>query len=133
MDLGNANVLGALAGAVVAMAIGALWYSPLLFGKRWQSLIGRQPDEMGNPMVSMALATVMFILLGVGLSWIMPDGASVGIGLMWGFLAFWGFVIPAVVVNAAFENRGWTLVLMYLGYMLVALLAMGAVIALLGG
>jgi hypothetical protein len=133
MDLGNANVLGALAGAVVAMAIGALWYSPLLFGKRWQSLIGRQPDEMGNPMVSMALATVMFILLGVGLSWIMPDGASVGIGLMWGFLAFWGFVIPAVVVNAAFENRGWALVLMYLGYMLVALLAMGAVIALLGG
>ena len=105
----------------------------MLFGNRWQALIGRRPDEMGSPMVSMVIATLMFLLFGLGLSWIIPDGASVGVGLMWAFLAFAAFVVPATVINGVFEGRGWKLMALYLGYMLVATLAIGAIIALFGG
>jgi len=133
MSFGNISLLGAVVGAAAAMAIGALWYSPVLFGNRWQALIGKSPDEMGSPVVSMAAATLMFLLFGIGLSWIMPDDASLGIGLMWAFLAFWAFVLPATVINGVFEGRGWQLMTIYLGYMLVATLAIGAIIALFGG
>lgn len=133
MDFGNVNLLGALVGAAAAMALGAVWYSPVLFANRWQALIGREPDEMGSPVLSMAVATVMFILFGIALSWIIPNGSDVGVGLMWGFMAFWGFVLPATVINGVFEGRGWMLMAIYLGYMLLASLAIGAIVTLFGG
>jgi len=48
MSFGNVSLLGAVVGAAAAMAIGALWYSPVLFGNRWQALIGKSPDEIGS-------------------------------------------------------------------------------------
>ena len=133
MGLDNVNLLGAIAGAVGAMAIGSLWYSPWLFANRWQELIGKAPDEMGSPVAAMGIATLMFVLVGIGMSWIIPDDATIGIGLMWGFLVFWAFVLPAVVVNGVFERASWALMAIYLGYMLIASLVMAALITFLGG
>lgn len=133
MGLENVNFLGAVAGAVGAMAIGSLWYSPWLFANRWQELIGKAPDEMGSPLVAMGIASVMFVVMGLGMSWIIPNDASIGTGLMWGFLAFWAFVLPAVVINGVFERAPWALMAIYLGYMLLASLVMATLITFLGG
>lgn len=133
MGLENLNLIGAIAGAVAAMAIGSLWYSPWLFGSRWQTLIGKTDDELGSPVAAMAIAGLMFLVMGAGMSWIIPDGVSIGVGMMWGFIGFWGFALPAVVINGAFERRAWSLVAIYLGYLLVSMLVMAAVIAFLGG
>ncbi len=133
MGLDNINVVGSIAGAVAAMAIGSAWYSSWLFGNRWQALIGKAPDEMGNPITAMAVAALMFLLMGFGMSWIIPDGSSVGLGMMWGFIGFWGFAIPATVINGVFERRPWSLMGIYLGYLLVTMLVMAAVISFLGG
>lgn len=133
MGLENLNLVGAIAGAVAAMAIGSLWYSPWLFGSRWQTLIGKTDDELGSPVAAMAIAGLMFLVMGAGMSWIIPDGAGIGIGMMWGFIGFWGFALPAVVINGAFERRTWSLMAIYLGYLLVSMLVMAAVITFLGG
>jgi hypothetical protein len=133
VGLDNINLVGSIAGAVAAMAIGSAWYSPWLFGNRWQALIGKAPEEMGNPVTAMAVAALMFLLMGFGMSWIIPDGSSVGIGMMWGFIGFWGFALPATVINGVFERRPWSLMAIYLGYLLVTMLVMAAVITFLGG
>jgi hypothetical protein len=133
MDLDNINLVGSIAGAVAAMAIGSLWYSPWLFANRWQALIGKMPDELGNPVTAMVAASLMFVLMGFGMSWIIPNGSSVGIGMMWGFIGFWGFALPTVVINGAFERRPWSLLAIYLGYLLVSMLVMAAIITFLGG
>ena len=133
MGIDNINLVGSVAGAVAAMAIGSAWYSPWLFGNRWQALIGKAPEEMGNPITAMAVAALMFLLMGFGMSWIIPDGSSVGIGMMWGFIGFWGFALPATVINGVFERRPWSLMAIYLGYLLVTMLVMAAVISFLGG
>src|SRR5512145_1042155 len=95
MDLGSINFLGALAGAVSAMVLGALWYSPWMFGGRWQELIGRTDEELGNPALAMVIAALAFLLMGAVMSWIIPDDTSVPVGIMWGFIGFWGFALPA--------------------------------------
>jgi len=77
-SLENVNLLGAVVGAAAAMATAALWYSPVLFENRWQALIDKRPEEMGSPVVSMVVATIMF-LVRIGLSWIVPDDASIGV------------------------------------------------------
>jgi hypothetical protein len=133
MGFENVNVVGAVVGAVVAMAVGALWYSPILFARRWQALIGKSDEELGNAGPAMAIAALAFLVMGVGMSWIIPNGASVGIGMMWGFIGFWGFALPAVVVNGVFERRPWALMSIYLGYLLVSMLVMAAIITFLGG
>jgi hypothetical protein len=53
--------------------------------------------------------------------------------MMWGFIGFWGFALPAIVVNSVFERRAWALVWIYVGYLLVSMLVMAAVITFLGG
>ena len=133
MGIENINIVGAIAGAVAAMAIGSLWYSPWLFGSRWQTLIGRTDDELGSPVAAMAVAGLMFVVMGAGMSWIIPNDSSVPIGLMWGFIGFWGFALPAIVINGAFERRPWALMGIYLGYLLVSMLVMAAIITFLGG
>lgn len=133
MGLDNINLVGSVAGAVAAMAIGSVWYSPWLFGNRWQALIGKAPEEMGNPITAMSVAALMFLLMGFGMSWIIPDESSIGIGMMWGFIGFWGFALPATVINGVFERRPWSLMAIYLGYLLVTMLVMAAVITFLGG
>jgi hypothetical protein len=52
---------------------------------------------------------------------------------MWGFIGFWGFALPTIVVNSVFERRSWTLVAIYLGYLLISMLVMAGLIAFLGG
>ena len=133
MELGNINFLGAVAGALSAMVIGALWYSPWMFGARWQGLIGRTDEELGNPALAMVIAALAFVVMGAGMSWIIPDDVSVPVGIMWGFIGFWGFALPAIVVNSVFERRSWTLVFIYLGYLLISMLVMAGLIAFLGG
>lgn len=133
MELDNVNFLGALAGAVTAMVLGAIWYSPWMFAGRWQALIGKSDDELGNPIVAMLAAALMFFVMGIGMSWIIPDASEIGIGLMWGFLGFWGFALPTTVINGVFERRPWPLMAIYLGYLLISMLAMAALITYLGG
>jgi hypothetical protein len=52
---------------------------------------------------------------------------------MWGFLAWWGFALPVTVINGVFERRPWSLMAIYLGYLLAAMLVMAFVITFLGG
>ncbi len=133
MGLDNLNLLGAIAGAIGAMALGSLWYSPFLFGSRWQELAGVSADEKTSPLAAMAVAAIMFVLYGVGLGWIIPNDATIGIGLMWGFLAFWGFALPTTVVIGVFERRSWALLAIHLGYLLLSSLLIAAIVTFLGG
>jgi hypothetical protein len=133
VGLENVNFLGAIAGAVSAMVLGAIWYSPWMFAGRWQALIGKSDEELTNPVVAMLIAAIMFILMGAGMSWIIPNDSSIGVGLMWGFIAFWAFALPTTIINGVFERRPWALMAIFLGYMLISILAMAALITYLGG
>jgi hypothetical protein len=133
MELESINFLGAIAGALSAMVLGAIWYSPWMFAGRWQTLIGKGNEELGNPVIAMLVAAVMFIFMGAGMSWIIPNDSSIGVGLMWGFLGFWAFALPTTIINGVFERRPWALMAIFLGYMLISMLAMAALITYLGG
>ena len=40
------NYLAVLVAAIVNMVVGALWYSPLLFGKAWMKLTGFNKKQL---------------------------------------------------------------------------------------
>ncbi len=125
------NVAAVVVAALINMAIGALWYSPLLFAKPWMKAVGKKAEELGKPspayLVSLlgALleAYVVAHFVSYALAMNMLDGARVGL-----WLAV-GVVLPVVGAIAMFEGKGLRWLLITIGYQGLALMAMGAILA----
>lgn len=125
------NYLAILVAAVLNMVIGALWYSPGLFGRSWMDLVGfrhadvqkraagaRRPyviTFVGSFVMAYALARVMWY----------AKVQSAGAGAMMGLLAWLGFVATTHAANYLFEGRPFRLYSINTGYPLVSLVLMG--------
>lgn len=60
----DVNWLAVIVGAVVAYALGALWYSPKLFGTKWAEGSGVSMDpEAPPPMLAMVIQAIGTFLL----------------------------------------------------------------------
>src|SRR3954452_25020352 len=46
MEIPEVNYLAVLAAAIVIFVLGGLWYSPVLFAKRWIALQGKTEEQM---------------------------------------------------------------------------------------
>ena len=58
----NINWLAVIVGAVAAFALGALWYSPKMFGKKWMEGVGLKVEDakMGAaPMIAQGVGTFL--------------------------------------------------------------------------
>ena len=73
--LESLHIFAILIAAFVGMALGALWYSPVLFGNAWLSALGKTQEQLGSPagpmigsMISclIAAAAVEFIVVATG-------------------------------------------------------------------
>lgn len=62
----NVNWVAVIVGAVLAYALGWLWYSPKLFGKKWMEGIGITPDH-NEPMMPAMIAQAVGTFL---LAWV---------------------------------------------------------------
>lgn len=136
--------LAILLAAALDMGLGALWYSPLLFGKTWQKRMGKSPREPGAMkksasrayVISAVSALLLAFMLAFFLGRISPQTAmgqpgalqSATDGAIIGFLAWLGLVLPASATNAAFEGRSWAVFAIYMGYQLVAMALMGGLL-----
>jgi len=124
-----------LMAAAIHVLIGAVWYSPLFFGKLWQELAGKSERELKRYQESGYRATFISALIMAyvlshmisytkALTW--PQGASAG------FWLWMGFVFATQLPSAFFLNRPKLLLILDTGYYLVSLVFMGALLAFLG-
>ncbi len=122
------------AATLAAMAVGSLWYSPLLFMKRWQAEIGKTPDQLGNPMLAVGNSVVMFFIAAIGLSMVFDWKGVVSMGdALITAGAIWAvFVGSMELMHDRYHGASATLSAINCGNTLVSFLAMGAVIAWVG-
>jgi biotin transporter BioY len=126
------NWLAILAAVIIKQAIGALWFSPALSGLAWCKLTGVSEAEMKAGLVKALIPDVIgsalmaFVLVhavhyaGTN-NWM--QGAAVG------FFNWLGFVAVATLGSVTFEKRPLKLYLINNGFLLLALLLMGAMLA----
>ncbi|HEY1758173.1 MAG TPA: DUF1761 domain-containing protein [Bryobacteraceae bacterium] len=120
-------------GATVArMAIGALWYSPVLFLKTWMRLTGIGEQQMkqgmgGKIAGDIAGSFVMAFAMAHMVAW--AEATEVFGGLLVGFLCWIGFVAVSSLNTVTYEKRPFKLFALHNGYNLVSLLAMGVILA----
>ncbi len=127
------NYVAVVVAAVAAFVVGAVWYSPLLFGKAYMELRGMNPDalaDMRPPAVEMlgefvrnlviAFVLAHFVVrLGVG-DW----KAAVQLGL-WVWVGFQAMLLMGAVLH---EKMPWMLYAMHAGDALVKTLVMTVIL-----
>ena len=130
------NLLAVVVAAAANMALGALWYSPLLFAKPWMRLTGQNPNQMGNPAPGYAIAAVASLVSALVLADLVRSlsagsvaGSTVSDGLIVGLLVGVGFVATAMGTDYAFHGRPAGLYLINAAYRVVGLVIMGAILA----
>ena len=65
------NYLAVLVAGVVIFMLGGLWYSPVMFAKRWVALQGKTMEEMSAAGGSMPVMYVQAFVCGLITAWVM--------------------------------------------------------------
>ena len=132
-SLNGINWIAVIVAGIVAWVIGAVWYSPPVFGKRWMALLGMKveggmPEGAGKALAGglvLAIFTSLILVLFVyGLKAVgLVEGAEVG------FLVWLGFVLTHGVTNVMFERRPPALFGITQTELLITYVVMGIILA----
>jgi len=127
------NYSAVLVGAIVNMVLGAFWYSPAGFGKKWMKLSGitmkdiekAKPNMNRMYAVTFVGALVMSYVLGHVISFVGAESVVGG-----AYVAFWmwlGFAATTSLGSAVWGQKPIGLYFLDNGYWLVALMIIGAI------
>ncbi|MEM1112185.1 MAG: DUF1761 domain-containing protein [Pseudomonadota bacterium] len=107
-----------LLATVAGMVLGALWYSPLMFGNAWLAALGKRKEALGSakgPMIGSMLACLL-TALALALLLLASGADTVGKALGIGLIAGLGLVFPAMLSDSLFCGWGRRLLLIQCGY-----------------
>lgn len=126
------NWLAVLAATVAAFVLGGLWYSPALFGRKWQRAAGLSDEQIksGNPalifggaFVLALIASAMFAMfLGPEPTLLGATAAGFSAGLCW--------VATSFGINGLFQREPLALVLINAGYHTLQFTLIGLILGL---
>jgi Protein of unknown function (DUF1761) len=120
--------------ALSSFALGALWYSPLLFGKAWMEENGFTAEMLqakGGTARIFGLAFLWSLVMAFNLAaFLAADGITASFATLAGFLAGFGWAASGLFMVGLFEYRSTRYMLINGGYVTVALVIMGIVLGL---
>lgn len=133
----NINYWAVLVSSIVGMIIGAVWYSPLLFGKAWMKLMNFDKKKL-NETKKKGMGKsylIMFIALLL-MSYILADfvdyvGATTVRGALQLALWLWlGFFVTTMISSVLWEGKSTKLYLINVFHYLVVLGVMSIILSL---
>lgn len=135
----DVNWLAVLAATIAAFAIGALWYSPVLFSRVWQreaklsdeDISGaNMPMLFGTTFVLAAIQAILFAAIVQGTLATAEADPEFGDTLIFALVVGVGWVATSFATGYLFERRSFTLWLINAGYNVALFLAFGLIIGL---
>ena len=135
MTLPVVNNVAVLVSGVVIFLLGGLWYSPVLFAKKWVALIGKSEDELRAGAGNMPVSYLLVFLCGVVTAWVMAlvvgnfAPASVVDGALIGALCWLGFAGATSFGSAIFSGKPKALWLIDSGFNLAAFVVAGVILS----
>ncbi len=126
----------AVAAAVASTILGALWYSPVLFGRQWAALMETSGARMlrgdgsgggAAYAASFALDVVTAAVLSFLISALALGNVLDVLGVV--FWIWLGFAAPLAAGEVFWGGRPWRLFALNAGYRLAAIGAMGVVLS----
>ena len=128
----NIDWLATLVSAVSAFLVGGLWYSPILFGKRWMADNGMsEADASANPVRVFGMAFVFALISAAVFGYFMQGQQTLAASLHIGVLVGLGTVAASFGLSYAFECRPLSLLAINGGYHTVQFTLYGLIFGLL--
>jgi hypothetical protein len=130
--MGGINVLAIIVAGVSAFLLGGLWYSPMLFAKKWQALAGLSDAQVksGNPAIIFGGALVLSLIAAFVFAMSLGPKPSLQLGLGAGFSAGLCWVAASFGINYLFERKPLGLFLINGGYHTLQFTLYGVILAL---
>ena len=129
------NNVAVLVSGVVIFLLGGLWYSPVLFAKRWVALIGKSSEELRAKAGNIPASYLFVFVCGLATAWVMAlvvgnfATATAIDGALIGALCWLGFAGATSFGTALFSGKPKALWLIDSGFNLVALVLAGVILA----
>jgi hypothetical protein len=134
------NWLAVFVAAIVIFVLGGLWYSPVLFVKRWLALQNRTEEQMRAQAAAanMPLLYGSAFLTGLVIAWGMElvlahfssdIAMTAAHGAMFGFLFWFAFAATTSYATAIFSGKPKQLWLIDTSYNLVSFVLAGIILA----
>lgn len=123
------NLLEILASTFTGMVLGALWYSPILFGSAWMKSINKTPETLGSPTGPMIGSLIASLLTAIGISLLFSIfgindlSTTISVGAILGLL----IIFPALFSDNLFCGWGNTLLMIQSGYRITSIFLMSLV------
>ncbi|HEX7171653.1 MAG TPA: DUF1761 domain-containing protein [Candidatus Limnocylindria bacterium] len=134
--LGELNWLAVIVGAVIYFALGALWYSPVLFGRQWQRSIGwdpeRTPPEMKATTYVVPFLAYLVMAIAIGLLAAATGTDELSGGLVLGVVAGVGLLLMHTLVDATFDPNKpepWTWFAINGSYHVIGVIVVAVIVA----
>ncbi len=130
------NPFAIILSAIASQALGFFWYSPMLFGKEWMKLTGLKEKDSEKMKKGAGKAYTLAFLLALLEAFILDRFVSltqahtVLEGAQLGFMAWLGFTLTSMFTTNLFQNKPKKLFYIDCGYHMVAIMIMGAILAL---
>ena len=127
------NYLAVLVCTAIPMALGALWFSPVLFGNVWMKGTGLKEEDIskGDSTRGMIVGAINSFIGAVVLASfiIMTNTSTFGRGMHIGALVAIGFVATVSLTNSMFEKKSLKVWRINAGYHTVYFIINGGILA----
>ena len=115
--MSNLNVLAIIVAALSSFLLGGLWYSPALFGARWQRAAGdTRKMGGGHPAKVFGLSFLFALVAAFVYAVVVPEPSSAAIAVAQGLAIGAGVVAASFGINYQFANRSTVMWLIDGGY-----------------
>lgn len=131
MDQFIINHWAVLVCAILNLALGAIWYSPMMFYKAWKTANNLTDEQLKNvkPAVTYTLAFIFSLIISYNMAFFLGDAQT---DWQWGatagFLAGFGFSSLIFAIIALFEMRSWQYILINGGFITVYFTLVGLIL-----
>lgn len=136
LDFGQVNWLPAIVGGIAYFAIGAVWFTPMAFGKAWQRSIGWDPAATPPQMTPITYVVPLAVYVVAAVATALLAGATgsdtFGEGIVLGLVVGIGFAVPLTVTEAVFDPNKpapWTWWIITAAYHVVGLLLVAVLVS----
>jgi hypothetical protein len=115
MEMGTVNFFSIIVAALAYMILGAIWYSPALFGNAWLRGIGKTREQVTAEFspVNYVLGLITSFISAYGIARIMAwtGRDSISDGVVIGLLVGICFILAPLIINNVYEKRPKSLTL----------------------
>ena len=124
------NIWAILVITGIYFILGALWYSPLIFGNIWAKVLNFNMDELEQKPINFIGAVIAAFITTFFLALLLEviGTYDIFIGLIVGLIIGVGFVLTNRIYDVLYENKNFKAYLIDAGYHIVALIIAGLIL-----